>query len=62
MSPRRHRVLELIAEGYTNDQIARALDISEETVKTHVRKLLGALGARCRAHAVAIGFRKGLLG
>ena len=39
----------------------RLLFLSEETVKSHVRHLLAKLQARSRAHAVAVGFRRGLL-
>jgi DNA-binding CsgD family transcriptional regulator len=55
-------VLELLAEGYTNARIARALGISENAARTRVRALYADLGARDRAHAVALGFRCGALG
>jgi DNA-binding NarL/FixJ family response regulator len=54
-------VLQLIAEGLVNRDIGKILFLSEETVKSHVRHLLAKLQARSRAHAVAIGFRRGLL-
>jgi two-component system NarL family response regulator len=54
-------VLALIAEGLVNRDIGKVLFLSEETVKSHVRHLLAKLQARSRAHAVAIGFRRGLL-
>jgi DNA-binding NarL/FixJ family response regulator len=54
-------VLELIAEGLSTRDISRRLWVTEETVKTHVRRLLSKLGARTRAHAVAIAFRRGVL-
>ena len=54
-------VLHLISEGLVNREIGRMLFLSEETVKSHVRHLLAKLQARSRAHAVAIGFRRGLL-
>lgn len=60
LSLRELEVLELIAEGYSSGDIARALWISEETVRTHVRRILRRLGARTRAHAVAIAFREDL--
>jgi DNA-binding CsgD family transcriptional regulator len=53
-------VLELVAEGYSTAEIARALWITEETVRTHVKRTLARLEARTRAHAVAIAFRDGL--
>ncbi len=55
------QVLQLISEGLVNREIGKALFLSEETVKSHVRHLLAKLQARSRAHAVAIGFRRGIL-
>jgi DNA-binding NarL/FixJ family response regulator len=54
-------VLRLISEGLVNREIGKMLFLSEETVKSHVRHLLAKLQARSRAHAVAVGFRRGLL-
>jgi DNA-binding NarL/FixJ family response regulator len=54
-------VLQLISEGLVNRDIGTMLFLSEETVKSHVRHLLAKLQARSRAHAVAAGFRRGLL-
>jgi DNA-binding CsgD family transcriptional regulator len=54
-------ILDLIAEGLTNREIGELLFLSEETVKSHVRRLLAKLQAMSRAHAVAMGFRRGLL-
>ncbi len=54
-------VLQLISEGLVNREIGQMLFLSEETVKSHVRHLLAKLQARSRAHAVAVGFRRGLL-
>ena len=54
-------VLQLISEGLVNREIGHRLFLSEETVKSHVRHLLAKLQARSRAHAVAIGFRRGLI-
>jgi DNA-binding NarL/FixJ family response regulator len=59
---RETEVLELIAEGLVNREIGSRLFLSEETVKSHVRHLLAKLQARSRAHAVAVGFRRGLIG
>ena len=61
LSGREQQVLELIAEGLTNAEIGKTLFVSEETVKSHLRSLLGKLQARSRAHAVAVGFRHGLI-
>jgi DNA-binding NarL/FixJ family response regulator len=55
-------VLQLVSEGLVNREIGDRLFLSEETVKSHVRHLLAKLQARSRAHAVAIGFRRGLIG
>jgi DNA-binding CsgD family transcriptional regulator len=60
VTPRELEVLALIADGYSTREIARALWITEETVRTHVRRLLDRLGARTRAHAVSIAHREGL--
>jgi DNA-binding CsgD family transcriptional regulator len=54
-------ILELIAHGLENHEIAERLGISTETVKTHVRHLLAKLGARNRAHAVTIAFGRRLI-
>jgi DNA-binding CsgD family transcriptional regulator len=54
-------VLELVSEGLSTREISRRLWITEETVKTHVRRMHNRLAARTRAHAVAIAFRKGIL-
>lgn len=60
-SEREIAVLAEIAAGASNIEIAHHLFISEETVKTHVRHLLVKLEAHNRAHAVAIGYQRGLL-
>jgi DNA-binding NarL/FixJ family response regulator len=60
-SPREREVLRLVAEGWTNKQIAPALGISERTVKFHMTSLFNKLGAESRAQAVAIAGRKGFL-
>jgi DNA-binding NarL/FixJ family response regulator len=54
-------VLQLISDGLVNREIGVRLFLSEETVKSHVRHLLAKLQARSRAHAVAVGFRRGLI-
>lgn len=61
VTPRELEVLELVAQGMSTSEIGRRLWVTEETVKTHVRRLHDRLGARTRAHAVAIAFRKGIL-
>ena len=54
-------VLQLVSDGLVNREIGVRLFLSEETVKSHVRHLLAKLQARSRAHAVAVGFRRGLI-
>lgn len=55
------RVLELLGEGHSNQAIARELDVSLATVKTHVQHVLRRLSARDRYDAVAVAHREGLL-
>jgi len=54
-------VLQLVCDGLVNREIGERLFLSEETVKSHVRHILAKLQARSRAHAVAVGFRRGLI-
>jgi len=61
LSERELQVLELIAEGLTNVEIGKQLFIGEETVKSHLRKVLAKLRVRNRSHAVGIGFREKLI-
>jgi DNA-binding NarL/FixJ family response regulator len=61
LSEREVEILRLAAEGLNNPAIAQRLAISEETVKTHVKRLLVKLGAGCRTHAVTIAFRAGII-
>jgi DNA-binding NarL/FixJ family response regulator len=60
-TPRELEVLQLISDGLVNREIGDRLFLSEETIKSHVRHLLVKLQARSRAHAVAVGFRRGLI-
>jgi DNA-binding NarL/FixJ family response regulator len=55
------RVLELLGEGQPNQSIARELDVSVPTVKTHVQHVLRKLNARDRHDAVAVARREGVL-
>ena len=61
LSPRQSEILQLIAKGLSNPDIAKLLDISIYTVKEQVNILLTKLGAATRAEAVAIALRKHLL-
>jgi DNA-binding NarL/FixJ family response regulator len=54
LSPREQEVSALLAQGRTNAEIARALYISEVTVKVHVRHILQKLGVRNRAEAAVL--------
>ena len=61
LTPREQEVLEQMAAGLSNRQIALALDISEHTVKFHVSAILGKLGVSSRAAAIRHGMRQGLV-
>jgi DNA-binding NarL/FixJ family response regulator len=61
LSEREREVLQLVAGGQANKQIARTLGITERTVKFHVTSILTKLGADNRAQAVALATRRGLL-
>jgi DNA-binding NarL/FixJ family response regulator len=54
-------VLRQVASGNANKIIADKLDISEETVKAHMRRILSKLGANDRTHAVAIALKRGII-
>lgn len=59
LTDREREVLNLVAMGMGSTWIAAALGVSSSTVETHVRHCLGKLGARNRAHAIALGVRRG---
>jgi len=61
LTEREMQVLEGMSRGRSNAEIGRELYLSEDTVKTHARRLFRKLGAADRAHAVALGFRLGLV-
>lgn len=61
LTERERQVLDGMARGRSNAQIGVELFLSEDTVKTHARRLFRKLAAHDRAHAVAEGFRHGLL-
>ena len=61
LSPRERQVLQLVADGNENKQIARHLDIAEATVKTYLRGVFTRLDVSSRAEAVAVGLRLGLI-
>jgi DNA-binding NarL/FixJ family response regulator len=59
LTPRESEVLRLIATGKSNREIARALFVSEATVKTHVNRIFAKTGSRDRAHAVSYAYTHG---
>lgn len=61
LTPRERQVLQMLASGLVNKEIAAKLSISEHTVKFHVASILGKLGASTRTEAVSIGIRRGLV-
>ena len=61
LTPAEVAVLQLIAAGSANKQIADQLSITEETVKSRVKNILSKLGANDRTHAVMIGLKRGII-
>jgi len=61
LTPRENEVLQMLAGGLANKEIAARLAISEHTVKFHVASILGKLGAGSRTQAVSLGIRRGIV-
>jgi DNA-binding NarL/FixJ family response regulator len=61
LTSRELEVLQMLAAGLSNKEIAARLNISEHTVKFHVASILGKLGAASRTEAVSLGIRHGLI-
>ena len=62
LSPREREILELLAEGQSQREIAATLVISPKTVGTHIQHVLAKLGVHSRAQAIAAAYSRGLVG
>jgi len=58
LTPRENEILDLLAEGFRQEEIANRLVISPRTVSTHIQRILGKLEVRSRAQAVSIALRE----
>jgi DNA-binding NarL/FixJ family response regulator len=61
LTGREREILQLLADGMSNADVATQLFISQETVKSHVRHILAKLEADTRTHAVAIALREAII-
>ena len=61
LTPREHEILELVAAGLTNDEIAERLSVSSETVKKHATSIYAKMGVHSRTQATARARELGLL-
>jgi DNA-binding NarL/FixJ family response regulator len=61
LSARELQVLQRVAQGSSNKEVATQLLISEDTVKTHMKSILAKLGAHDRTHAVTIALKRGII-
>jgi len=61
LTPRETEILNYVAQGYSNKQIAAKLTISEQTIKNHVASIMVKLNANARTQAVVIAVQKGLI-
>ncbi len=61
LTPREIEVLNLVARGFGNKEVADVLGTAAGTVKAHVQSILSKLGAKDRTHAVTLGLRRGII-
>jgi DNA-binding NarL/FixJ family response regulator len=61
LTGRETQILNYIAQGYLNKQIATELGISEQTIKNHVTSILRKLNATARTEAVVLAIKQGLI-
>jgi PAS domain S-box-containing protein len=61
LSPREREITRLLSRGFSGEKIAQELFLSPETVRTHIRNAMEHVGARTRAHLVAVALREGLI-
>jgi DNA-binding NarL/FixJ family response regulator len=61
LSNREREIIDLLAQGFTGEQVAERLVLSAETIKTHIRNAMNKLEAHTRVHATAIALREGFI-
>ena len=61
LSEREREILQLLAEGYHTEEVARRIGLSAETVKSDTKRAIGKLEADTRVHAVAIALRQAII-
>ncbi len=61
LSEREREILQLLAEGYHTEEVARRIGLSVETVKSDTKRVIGKLNADTRTHAVAIALRQAII-
>jgi DNA-binding NarL/FixJ family response regulator len=61
LTDREIEVLREVAAGNANKMVAQLLNVSEETIKAHMKSILSKLGANDRTHAVTIALKRGII-